>query len=162
MGGDAEKDKETCNSSAWDKMMEPFDQDNEEKDKELEDELWKEAFGKGSEHGSKPKMVNAGYSPTQRENDEHMPLHVPYRAWCAHCVKGKCHGLPHKLKSAQDKHHEQVPVVIVDCMFMGDNQKEHEEKGMPILVVKDRKKKVIRARVVPQKGKHWYSVKILG
>ena len=77
-------------------MMEPFDQDSEEKDKELEEELWKEAFGNGSEEGLKPKMVNVGYSPTQKEIDEHMPLHLPYRAWCAHCVKGKCHGLPHK------------------------------------------------------------------
>ena len=43
---------------------------------------------------------------------------------------------------------------------MHDDQKEGEEKGMPILVAKDRKKKVIRARVIPQKGKHWYGIKI--
>ena len=40
------------------------------------------------------------------------------------------------------------------------NQKEGEEKGMPILVAKDRQKRVLRAGVIPQKGKHWYGVKI--
>ena len=29
------------------------------------------------------------YTPTQQEIDEHMPLHLPYRAWCPHCVAGK-------------------------------------------------------------------------
>ena len=32
---------------------------------------------------------------------------------------------------------------------------------MPIMVVKDRRTKVIRARVVPRKGKHWYGIKVL-
>ena len=45
-------------------------------------------------------------------------------------------------------------------MFMHDDQKEGEERGMPILVAKDRRSKVIRARVIPQKGRHWYGVKI--
>ena len=48
--------------------MEPFDQDSEEKDKELEEELWKEAFGNGSEEWLKPKMVNVGYSPHAEGN----------------------------------------------------------------------------------------------
>ena len=32
---------------------------------------------------------------------------------------------------------------------------------MPIMVVKDRKTRTIRARVVPQKGNHWYGIKVL-
>ena len=96
-------------------------------------------FGDGSKEGLKPKVVKAGYNPTQKEIDEHMPLHLPYRTWCARCVKGKRHGLPHKTKSMQDKDDEQVQVVSIDYMFIGDNQKKNEEKGMPILVVKDRK-----------------------
>ena len=52
-------------------------------------------------------------------------------------------------------------MVSIDYMFMHDRQKEGEEKGMPILVFKERKRRVIRARIVPQKGKHWYAIKIL-
>ena len=48
------------------------------------------------------------------------------------------------------------PIVSVDYMFMHDNQGEGGEKGMPIMVIKDRKTRTIRARVVPQKGGHWY------
>ena len=43
---------------------------------------------------------------------------------------------------------------------MHDDQAEGEERGMTILVAKDRRKRVIRARVIPQKGAHWYGIKI--
>ena len=91
-----------------------------------------------------------------------MVTHLPYRAWCAHCVKGKCNGSQHRKIEEEEKKDQQVPVISVDYMFMADKQKEEEEKGMPILVAKDRRSKVIRARVVPEKGKRWYAIKILG
>ena len=53
------------------------------------------------------------------------------------------------------------PLVSVYCMFMHDNQGEGEEQGMPIMVVKGRRTRIIRARVVPQKGNHWYGIKVL-
>ena len=53
------------------------------------------------------------------------------------------------------------PVISVDHMFMHENQQEGEERGMPIIVMKDRKTRMIRARLVPQKGNHWYSTKIV-
>ena len=34
-------------------------------------------------------IMRRPYTPTQREIDEHMPLHLPYRAWCPHCVAGR-------------------------------------------------------------------------
>ena len=52
-------------------------------------------------------------------------------------------------------------IVSVDYMFMHDNQGEGEEKGMPSMVVEDRKTRIIRARVVPQKGNHAYGIKVL-
>ena len=119
--------------------MEPFDQDLEEKDKELENRLWEAAFGDGAKEGLRAKVVRKGYSPTQKEIDEHMPLHLPYRAWCRHCVKGKCHGCPHRRKEEQDKQEEQVPMISVDYTFMGDGQKEGEEKCVPTMVTKDRR-----------------------
>ena len=49
----------------------------------------------------------------------------------------------------------------VDYTFMHDNQAESEEKGMPVMVIKDRSTRIIRARVVIQKGSHWCSIKVL-
>ena len=70
-------------------MMRPFDQDKEEEGEEKEKE-------QESEEAAKVKMVRKGYSPTQKEIDEHMVTHLPCRAWCVHCVKGKCKGSHHR------------------------------------------------------------------
>ena len=44
---------------------------------------------------------------------------------------------------------------------MHGNQAESEDKGMPVMVIKDRSTGIIRARVVIQKGSRWYSIKVL-
>ena len=56
---------------------------------------------------------------------------------------------------------DREPVVSINYMYMTDNQKEGEEKGMPIIVLKDRKTRVIRARLVPRKGVNGYAVKVV-
>ena len=32
--------------------------------------------------------------PTQKEIDEHTLTHIPFRSWCAHCVRGKAKNNP--------------------------------------------------------------------
>ena len=90
----------------------------------------------------------------------HMVNHIPFRSWCSHCVKGKAHGNQHRRRRVVERE-DREPLVSVDYMFMHDNQGEGEEKGMPIMVVKDRKTRIIRARVVPKKGNHGYGIKVL-
>ena len=90
----------------------------------------------------------------------HMVNHIPFRSWCKRCVRGNAHGNPHKKKRAIEGQVRE-PVISVDYMLMHDNQGESEEKGMPIMVIKDRKTRIIRARVVPQKGSHAYGTKVL-
>jgi len=85
---------------------------------------------------------------------------IPFRSWCSHCVKGKANCNPHRRRKTIDEESRE-PIVSVDYMLMHDSQGEGEEKGMPIMVIKDRKTRTIRARVVPQKGNHWYGIKIL-
>ena len=132
--------------------MEPFDQDKEEEEQEDEEE---------EKEGLRARVVRKGYDPTRREVEEHMVNHLPYRSWCAHCVKGSAKGLQHRAKDKEDKEEERVALVSIDYMFMHDKQGEGEERGMPILVARDRKSKITRARVVPQKGRHWYAIKVL-
>ena len=141
MDNNIERGDGKVGGETWDKMMEPFNQDEEERIKEEEEgeeQLWQEAFGEAAKEGMKAKVIRAGYNPTQREVDEHVVNHLPFRAWCKHCIKGKAKGIPHRVKFEHDKREEEAPVVSVDYMFMHDKQKEGEEKGMPIMVVKDR------------------------
>ena len=65
------------------------------------------------------------------------------------------------MKKKEVEFEDREPIVSIEYMFMHDNQKEGEERGMTILVNKDRKTTMVRARLVPQKGNHWYSIKIV-
>ena len=68
--------------------------------------------------------------------------------------------MPHRRHDQQGRAEDEIAVVSFDYMSMHDDQFEGEERGIPILVAKDRKKRVIRARVIPQKGAHWYGIKV--
>ena len=74
--------------------------------------------------------------PTQKEWEEHMVLHWPFRSWCPHCVNGKAQGEWHR-KSA-DKEEHGIPTIYLDYMYMiAEDNKDKEDKtvsGMPILV----------------------------
>ena len=101
--------------------------------------------------------------PTQAEIDLHMTTHLPFRSWCAHCVRGKSKGKPHHKAEGEPK---EVPTVAIDYMFMHESQDIREEKGMPILVARDlidggHGTGMIFARVVPNKGVQPYAVKNL-
>ena len=64
---------------------------------------------------------------------------------CKKPAKGKAKGVPHRKHDKLARIEEEVPVVNFDYTFMHDDQKEEEETGMPILVAKDRKLKIVRA-----------------
>ena len=68
----------------WDNMMRPFDQDAEEQEVREESEEKEEESGEAA----RVKMIAPGYHPTAREIAEHMVNHLPYRAWCKHCING--------------------------------------------------------------------------
>ena len=42
-----------------------------------------------AEESRKPKQLRETTEPTVREVCEHNLTHIPYRTWCAHCVRGK-------------------------------------------------------------------------
>ena len=75
-----------------------------------------------------------------------MLTHVPFRTWCPHCVRGKARAAYHKGKCAD----KQIPSIIMDYMYMESS--EAEDRGMPIMVVKDSESGWTMARVVPKKG----------
>jgi len=97
------------------------------------------------------------HQPTEEERRNHEVCHVPYRAWCRHCVAGRGRAEPHY-------HHENgedaVPVVGLDYGYLGDA--EQDPDASPILFTKDGKTRWPTADVVPSKGpQHPHSVCVL-
>ena len=115
-----------------------------------------------------PKAIWKPIRPTVKEVEEHNLTHLPFRNWCIFCVKGKAKDDPDRRKIKQDEEQD-IPIVSVDYMFMesrearmrrkeinkrrAQNEEEEEDKGMPILVLKDSRTKVALARVVPKERK---------
>ena len=100
------------------------------------------------EEGMRPKVKKTPPMPSINEVEEHMVTHIPFRDWCAHCVRGNSKSDPHH-KSARDIN--EVPEVSLDYMYMESGSHE-EQLGMPTLVVRDRKTGWYMAGVVPTKG----------
>ena len=110
--------------------------DNLDREKERDEE----AIRVEEEEGIEVKVRKLEKAPTKEEVAMHRVNHIPFRSWCSHCVKGKAHGNQRRRRKTMEEEVRE-PVVSVDYMLMHDNQGEGEEKGMPIMVVKDRKNK---------------------
>ncbi len=86
--------------------------------------------------------------PSQREAEEHNLDHGVFRSWCPRCVKGRAGSYGHEKKAQSEG---DSPTVGLDYMYMHSEQEREEEKGMPIIVAKDNKPKMIMARLAPSK-----------
>ena len=89
-----------------------------------------------------------------------MVSHIPYRAWCSHCVRGRGKSFAHHRVNRQEDP-EEVPVVSIDYGFFGAPGKLPADAvggaQMPVLVVRDRKSKALFSHLVPSKGvEHFY------
>ena len=76
-----------------------------------------------SEEAQAARTSKSPVKPAQSEVNSHMLTHLPYRAWCPHCVRGKSKGKPHARTAKEGK---SVPTVAVDYMFMHESQSDHE------------------------------------
>ena len=138
----------------FDRMLKPFDPNEEEATREQEEEPEEETREREGEpeEARRAKGPKAPTKPSKEEVDDHMLTHLPFRSWCPHCVRGKSKGKPHKKTEGEQR---ELPTIALDYTFMHESQKKHEERGMPILVIKDIKQDdtgtgMIFAQVVPQ------------
>ena len=100
------------------------------------------------------ESAKAPREPTAAEREEHELTHLPYRAWCRHCVRGRGKSEAHRELDAAAGY--TVPHVSFDYCFMGQD----ESKCLPILACRDHKTKFTFCQVVPCKGTgHVYNVK---
>ena len=94
----------------------------------------------------RPQAVLAG--PSEKERLEHLPLHEPYRSWCATCVAGR---------AVSDRHIWQplpegaLAIVGLDYGYLAPRG-EPEERCTPILFGKDSRHKWFYAIPMPSKG----------
>ncbi|CAK0841220.1 unnamed protein product, partial [Prorocentrum cordatum] len=96
----------------------------------------------------------APHEPSQREIAEHEAMgHATYRSWCRVCIAAKGQGQPH-LRAPEDDE-TAVPVVSSDYAFMGQDDAD----TMPMLVLRDRRSKMMAATFVEKKGDDAYAIK---
>jgi len=95
------------------------------------------------------RMVKAAKDPCSPSEDErkaHEATHLPFRNWCAECVKGRAPNPAHK---RVERESDAIPEIGMDYAFVS---KKDDKKQLTILVTKDRDTRVIMANVVLQKG----------
>ena len=142
-GGD---DHESRMSELYDRLLQPFDDSD---DRSIQDHssgnhddntadnhhsIVDEDTCEHDEHCSSDEAARARIGstpkrPSQAEVDAHMTTHLPFRSWCPHCVRGKSKGKPHLRSDAK----KEIPIVVLDYMFMYESQEPSEERGMSIL-----------------------------
>ena len=54
-----------------------------------------------SEDGDKVIVIRTPEGPSQREIEDHMANHIPFRSWCPFCVAGK-HAAGHTVRKQKD------------------------------------------------------------
>ena len=92
----------------------------------------------GSEEEAQvPKGIRAPKGPTKLEREEHDRTHLPFRAWCQHCVRGRGRNKPHRAGEQDDDEQEtqKVPKVSMDYFFMSKEDARASEN--PMLTMKE-------------------------
>jgi hypothetical protein len=108
--------------------------------------------GEVAEEAVRTKARSTETVPSAREVEEHNLDHGVFRSWCPRCVKGR------RKRGGETG---DAPTVSLDYMFTHSEQEKEEEKGAPIVVVKDDKTKLAMAKVVPSKGVQEYTIEVV-
>ena len=112
-----------------------------------------EECGDCEEEGRRPLIARKPVTPSQREIEEHMRTHIPYRSWCVHCVCGRGRNDRHRRAQQEERPEKVTPEVHMDYGFLKLRQDGSEDKGSkPILVLSEGMFGPIAAMGVPGKG----------
>jgi len=97
--------------------------------------------------------------PTRAEREEHEMTHLPFRSWCAHCVKGR--GVERAHYRSEPRDEGALPEIHVDyCFPCGIGRKPtsiHEKAcdaagNMTVMALRERGTRMSLFAVVPRKG----------
>ena len=107
------------------------------------------------------RAKRAPHEPTDQEREDHMVSHVPYRAWCRHCVAGRGRSEPHQVREHSD---DAIPEVAIDYGYLQPKEEEgqDDEGSSPILVLRVVGGRWTASEALPSKGTtHDHNVKTL-
>ena len=94
-----------------------------------------------------PGLKRGPAEPTPLEIAIHNITHLPYRAWCRHCVRGRGRSEAHQ-RMLRERDNA-LPTVVMDYCFMGSAD---DGSVLPILVIRDYSSGKLHCTVVPRKG----------
>ena len=105
-----------------------------------------------AEEARVPKVRRAPKGPTQLEREQHEATHLPFRDWCAHCVRGAGNKTPHRRKSLKTEEEEdtKIPRVVLNYHFMSTRDADNGKN--PVLAMKDESTGNRYMRAVGHKG----------
>ena len=137
------------------------DEESEKESKGRSDEIDKESDNedddiKAEEEGVKHKEVRPPGEPSKSEVEHHEMTHIPYRSWCAHCVRGRGKSAHHPNKTKDEDKADRIPMIEIDYCFQ---KKESETKHVTTLVLKESPSGCIGSIVAPSKGREDYVVR---
>ena len=83
---------------------------------------------KGKTEAPEIKRLRKPQEPSQKDWEEHMILHWPFRSWCPHCVNGRATGEWHRSLAGQEI--DEIPTICIDYMYMiSEEDEERSEIG---------------------------------
>ena len=96
----------------------------------------------------RPRVQKRPTAPTKQEIEDHMPLHLPPRDWCPHCVSG--HGIAHQHRRQAGDTEILGTTISMDYAFLIPEEKE--DGICPVLIMYDNIKEAFWALAVEEKG----------
>ena len=88
------------------------------------------------EEARRPVALPRVPTVSAEERARHELTHMPFRAWCPHCVRGRGRNRPHlKKKEKEGNEDEKVPKVAMDYFFA--SEADQKASLNPILVMVD-------------------------
>ena len=111
-----------------------------------------EECSEDGEEARVPKIRRAPRGPTQLEREQHEALHLPYRDWRGHCVRGAGEKTPHRRKGfeTEDEKRNKVPRMVLNYHFMSTRDAGNGKNL--VLAMKDESTGNRYLRAVGQKG----------
>ena len=105
------------------------------------------------------KLSKLVVAPSHAEVHAHLQTHIPFAAWCSHCVSGRASAQPH-LRNRTPVDLTRI-VVHADYCFLSPSV-AMESSECPVLVVKVKPCDSVFARMLPSKGTdHFYNAHAL-
>ena len=106
---------------------------------------------------SKQKTLKSPKGPTKQEEEDHAATHMPFKAWCRHCVRGRGRNCHHRSQESERKKTEgrRVHKIAMDYFFLTEEEKEAGTNPFIVMVEEttgDRHARTHVARKDSEKG----------